>query len=115
MDSPNGDRPWALSRRGTADRLDQAHGQDELLRPYVDRYLEALPHVWSELSPQLARALTLHLFPVTLIDNAVYERVGAYLERQDLPAAMRRIVLEQHDDLRRALHAQNAQHAQAGR
>ena len=107
-------KSWAALVRGDATNAQVRamggafwqHGQDALLAPYVDTYLEALPRVWSELSPQLARALTLHLFPATLVEPDVLARVGAYLDRDDLPAGMRRVLLEQHDDLRRALHAQ---------
>jgi aminopeptidase N len=82
--------------------------QGDLLRPYVDRYLEVLPSLWRDLSPQLAGSLTLHLFPATLVEPDVVERVGALLAQDGLPAGLRRVVLEQHDDLRRALAAQEA-------
>ena len=82
------------------------HGQDALLLPYVDRYLQDVPRMWEELSPQLAGSLALQLFPSTLIRADVVERVGALLGRDDLPAGLRRVLLETHDDLRRALHAQ---------
>jgi aminopeptidase N len=82
--------------------------QGDLLRPYVDRYLEVLPALWRDLSPQLAGSLTLHLFPGTLVEQEVVDRVGALLAQDDLPAGLRRVVLEQHDDLRRALAVQRA-------
>ncbi|MCW2599159.1 MAG: aminopeptidase [Frankiales bacterium] len=80
--------------------------QPLLLRPYVDRYLDVLPGLWRDRSPQLAGSLTLHLFPSTLIEPDVAKRVGAVLHREDLPAGLRRVVLEQHDDLCRGLAAQ---------
>ena len=84
------------------------HGQDALLAPYVDRYLDVLPRLWADLSPQLAAALTLHLFPSTLVEQDVLTRVAAFLDRTELPAGLRRVLLEQHDDLRRAFLAQHA-------
>jgi aminopeptidase N len=84
------------------------HGQDALLAPYVGRYLDVLPRLWTDLSPQLAAALTAHLFPSTLVVPDVLARVAGYLERDDLPPGMRRVLLEQHDDLARAFRAQSA-------
>jgi aminopeptidase N len=83
------------------------HGQDLLLEPYVERYASAVPGLWRDLSPTLARFLTQYLFPVTLVRDDVVERVSQLLE-QDLPAGARRVVLEQRDDLQRALRAQRA-------
>ncbi|MGB8650572.1 MAG: aminopeptidase N [Mycobacteriales bacterium] len=109
-------RSWELLVGGSATnaqaraagRAFWQRGQDELLRPYVDRYLEAVPALWEQLSPQLAGSLTQHLFPRTLVEQEVHDRVGALLERPGLPAGARRVVLEQRDDLRRALMAQQA-------
>jgi aminopeptidase N len=84
------------------------HGQDALLASYVDRYVEAVPRLWAELSPTQASSLTYQLFPSTLVAQDVLDRVAALLERLDLPAGARRVVLEAADDLRRALHAQQA-------
>ncbi|MFN2536538.1 MAG: aminopeptidase N [Mycobacteriales bacterium] len=82
------------------------HGQEALLRPYVERYVDAVPRLWESLSPALAGTLTTRLFPSTLIDDDVHAVTGSLLEREDLPAGARRIVLECQDDLRRALRAQ---------
>ncbi len=109
-------RTWAALVAGTVTNAQaRAMGggfwqrsQPDLLRPYVDRYLAALPAMWSDLSPQLAQSLTLHLFPSTLVEADVVARVGAVLERTDLPAGLRRVLLEQHDDLCRSLAAQAA-------
>ncbi len=82
--------------------------QAHLLRSYADSYLDDLPGWWSRLSPQLAGSLTLQLFPATLIDQDVLTQVAGFLQTPDLPAGLRRVVLEQHDDLRRAWQAQQA-------
>jgi len=79
-------------------------GQDDLLDGYVDRYLSAVPGFWEALSPSLAQSLTQVLFPSTLLREDVVARVSALLD-QDLHAGCRRVLLEQRDDLRRALRA----------
>jgi aminopeptidase N len=80
-------------------------GQDALCEPYVDGYLAAVPGFWRDLTPVLAQYLTQFLFPTTLVRADVVERVRALLT-QDLPAGARRVLLEQLDDLERALRAQ---------
>ena len=83
--------------------------QSDLLRPYAARYLQVLPRLWSELSPQLAGSLTLQLFPSTLVEPDVIAGVDAFLDTDGLPAGLRRVLLEQCDDLRRAWRAQQGQ------
>jgi aminopeptidase N len=82
------------------------HGQDDLLRPYVSRYVDVVPVLWQQLSPAIAGSLTARLFPWTLVAADVHEATGTLLENDALPAGARRIVLECRDDLRRALEAQ---------
>jgi aminopeptidase N len=76
-----------------------------LLTPYRDRYFEALPTVWEARSPEMAKQIVLGLFPTD--GRAAVEAAGAWLERHPAaPPALRRLVLEQYDDARRALLAQ---------
>ena len=79
-------------------------GQDDLLRPWVDRYVAELPALWDARSPQVAGTLARELFPTTLVEQDVHDRT-AVLEQGDHPAGLRRYVAEQRDDLRRALAA----------
>ena len=84
------------------------HGQDDLLSPYVDRYLEVLAAVWESSSPQLAASITKQGFPASLVVPDVADRIAAVLDRAELAAGCRRVLLEHHDDLCRALRAQSA-------
>jgi aminopeptidase N len=81
-------------------------GQSTLTAPYVARYLSAVPGFWGDLSPALAQYLTQYLFPSTEVRQEVADRVGALLARDDLHPGCRRVLLEQLDDLQRALRAQ---------
>jgi aminopeptidase N len=83
------------------------YGQDELLRPWVDRYVAELPALWDARTPQVAGTLARELFPSTLVEQGVHDRT-AVLEQGDHPAGLRRYVAEQRDDLRRALAARRA-------
>ncbi|MCW2778470.1 MAG: aminopeptidase [Frankiales bacterium] len=83
------------------------HGQDAVLSPYVDRYVAEVAGVWDSRSPELARTAARLLFPSTLVRDDVLARVDALLAT-DLVPGLRRVVLEQRDDLARALAGQRA-------
>ena len=69
--------------------------------------LAAVPGWWERLSPTLAQFLTQFLFPAPEVRPEVEQQVSALLD-QDLPAGCRRVLLEQRDDLQRALRAQSS-------
>ena len=83
-------------------------GQSAVTAPYLERYLSAVPGFWKELSPTLAQFLTQYLFPSTEVRQEVVDAVSGLLARDDLHAGCRRVLLEQRDDLQRALRAQLA-------
>ena len=82
-------------------------GQDDLLRPYVDRYADELPALWAARTPQVAGVLAQRLFPATLVEQDVLDRT-APLEHPQHPSGLRRYAAEQRDDLARALRARRA-------
>jgi len=79
-------------------------GQDDLLEPYVDRYVAELPDLWGTRTPEVVGRLTELLFPATLVRQDVLDRTEPLLDARH-PAGLRRLVAEQRDDLRRALAA----------
>lgn len=83
------------------------HGQDALLRPFVDRYVAELPALWADRTPQVAGTLAERLFPSTLVEQDVLDGTAALLDDRH-PAGLRRYVAESRDDLRRALAARRA-------
>jgi aminopeptidase N len=82
-------------------------GQDELLRPYVDRFVAELPGLWERLSPEVVGRLTQLLFPGTLVSQDVLDATEVLLDDRH-PAGLRRYVAEGRDDLARALRARAA-------
>ena len=82
-------------------------GQDELLRPYAARYGEEVSGLWERRSEQLATTIAERLFPRTLVEPGVLEATAG-LTGTTLPGALRRTVLEQRDELERALRARSA-------
>ena len=81
--------------------LDQA----ELVRPYLDGYLEALPRLWDELGAQQAVEFSRLAFPSNLIDAESLAVIDAWLA-EDRPAPVKRGVAEGRADLARALAGQ---------
>jgi aminopeptidase N len=72
---------------------------------YVERYFTEIRAFWDERSPQVARRVAQSLYPSVQVEQAVVDRTDAFLADEDLPAGLRRVVLEQQDDLRRAVAA----------
>jgi aminopeptidase N len=84
--------------------------RDELLEPYVARYLADIPGLWARRTSELAQNAVVGLFPTwssTITDDTV-RQVDDFLEQTDLPAALRRLVREGRADIVRALAARAA-------
>ncbi|HKR98429.1 MAG TPA: ERAP1-like C-terminal domain-containing protein, partial [Candidatus Dormibacteraeota bacterium] len=88
-------------------------GQDQLLQPYVTRYLEQVPAVWAQRSVEDAEEFTESMYPRYLTDDSVIAAVEALIDRPNLPAPARRILQEGLDGTRRARRAREADAAAA--
>jgi aminopeptidase N len=82
-------------------------GQEELLRPYRDRYVDALAGIWSSREPEEALLLSEGLFPGTLIEQESVDAAERALALP-LPAPAQRILRESQDGIVRALRARAA-------
>jgi aminopeptidase N len=83
-----------------------AHGPDpELLRPYVTRYLDALPEVWAERTIDEAEMFTECLYPSHLVDDTVVAAIDRALDSGELPGPAVRILREGRDGTLRARRA----------
>jgi aminopeptidase N len=78
----------------------------QLIRPYVERYLDAVPKVWAERTNESAQTIITRLFPRVLAEPDTAEAVRSWLDEVDLPDAPRRLVVEGLADIERALRAQ---------
>jgi aminopeptidase N len=79
--------------------------QAPLCRAYVDRYFDEITSVWQARTPQVAQSLANDLYPAVVVEQVVLDRSEEFLRAEDLPAGLRRVVLERADDLRRAVAA----------
>ncbi|UKY50264.1 aminopeptidase N [Streptomyces inhibens] len=90
-------------------------GQRELLAPYAPRYFAEIERVWQERSIEIAMDVVRGLFPGWLVERSTLDAADNWLDEHAQAApALRRMVLEERDDLARALRAQACDEA-AGR
>ncbi|HEV2638436.1 MAG TPA: aminopeptidase N [Actinocrinis sp.] len=78
--------------------------QRELLPPFVEPYFARLDAVWAERTIENATRVASLGFPHLLVDRGTLDRADHWLAGEHAPA-LRRLVLEQRDDLARALTA----------
>ena len=87
-------------------------GQDEVLLPYVDRYLtvaedvSALRGVWADRGGAHRKNVLRLLFPWPVDKQALLDRLDPWLAGAELSDSARRIITERRDDLVRALRCQ---------
>jgi aminopeptidase N len=81
-------------------------GQEELLAPYVEKYLAAADTAWEELGTHMASSLLEDAFPLPLGSPELVERLDRWLEESPANPAAKRFVREGRADVVRALAAQ---------
>jgi aminopeptidase N len=86
--------------------------QDELMRPYVSRWIEALPAFWAQRGPEEAEIFTEVLYPRQLVEPATINAADsalAAIQAAHLPESTRRaasrLIVEGKDGTERALRA----------
>ena len=79
-------------------------GQEELTRPYVDRYFAELPAAEKVFSGWMLSDVAEWFFPVTSIDRETLERAEALANSQGLDPSLVRRVTDVADDMRRQIH-----------
>jgi aminopeptidase N len=81
--------------------------QEALLRPYIERYVAALPEIWRERPTEEAMALTAGLYPSWTVDDEVVAAADRALAA-GLPGIAGRILSENRDRTLRAMRARVA-------
>jgi aminopeptidase N len=84
----------------------QCHGQEDVLAPYVEKYLAAADTMWEEKGTQRASTALEYIFPRPLASQELLDRVDAWLESSPANPAAKRYVREGRADVARALKAQ---------
>jgi aminopeptidase N len=81
-----------------------APGQAELLTPFTSRYFEAIEGVWERRSSEVAQTVVIGLYPAWDISEEAIAAADRFLG-EDLPSALRRLVIEGKAGVERALKA----------
>jgi aminopeptidase N len=84
----------------------QVPGQDEALRPYVDKYLEVAGTIWEEKGTQRASTVLAYMFPRQLASPELLDKVDRWLETSQANPAAKRYVMEGRADVARYLAGQ---------
>lgn len=83
-----------------------------LLRPYVAPYFDGLERVWAERTNEMAQNIVTGLYPTELADDETVDVAAAtdawLAAHPDAAPALRRLVVESRDGVRRTLAAQAA-------
>jgi aminopeptidase N len=80
-------------------------GQQELLKPFRDRYFGAISGVWERRSSEVAQTVVVGLYPSWDISQAGLDAADDFLADSDVPPPLRRLVLEGRASVERALRA----------
>jgi aminopeptidase N len=78
--------------------------QGDLLAPYTERYFEVVGDVWARRTSEVAQAMVVGLFPST-VDQSTVDAADRYLRTAEVPAPLRRLILEGRAEVARALTA----------
>jgi aminopeptidase N len=82
------------------------HGQEDLIAPYLERYLETADTIWERLGTHMASNLLEGAFPVPMGSPVLVERLDRWLQESPANPAAKRYVEEGRADVVRALAAQ---------
>jgi aminopeptidase N len=81
-------------------------GQQEVLEPYVEKYLEAADTIWDRLGTHMASSALGSAFPLPMGSADLVARVDRWLDESPANPAAKRFVQEGRADVIRALDAQ---------
>jgi aminopeptidase N len=79
--------------------------QRDLLAPYSDRFFAKVAALWAGRTPHMAQLLVNGLYPSLIVEQRIVDAVDAVLAEDEsrVPAALRRLLLEQRDGTLRML------------
>ncbi|MGI5231497.1 aminopeptidase N [Actinoallomurus sp. CA-142502] len=99
-----GDLPNAVFRATLGGLFDV--DDTSLVEPYVEKYFAEVGRVWSAWSSDMSSTFAEHAYPFLVTEPSTIERTTAYLDEQNPPPALRRLLLEGRDGVARAIRAQ---------
>jgi aminopeptidase N len=103
-DGPGNGLTMAVFRATMAGFADPDQGR--LLAPYVRPYFDVVGGIWRNWTPAMARRFARGAYPATQISPQTIAITEDYIEWEQPPAGLRRLLTENRDDMVRALRAQ---------
>jgi aminopeptidase N len=82
------------------------YGQEAVLAPYLDKYLEAADDIWERLGTQKASTALEYAFPKPMASPELLDKLDTWLDTSEANPGAKRYVREGRDDVARALRAQ---------
>jgi len=79
-------------------------GQAALLKPFGEKYFEAIPQLWERRSSEVAQTVVIGLYPSSDVSQEGLDAADRFLAG-DVPPALRRLVIEGRAGVERALRA----------
>ncbi|MFL6136486.1 MAG: aminopeptidase N [Frankiaceae bacterium] len=86
----------------------------DVLRAYVEPYFASISDIWRNRTHEMATGIVEGLYPSLLIEQATIDRTDAFLRTDDVPPALRRLLLEGRAGVVRALRGRERDAAAAG-
>jgi aminopeptidase N len=99
-----GEQTIAAFRATLGGFIDADH--PELMEPYLAKYFEVIGAVWRDWSSAMAQDFVGDVYTVGAISAETVEATDAYIDAEQPPAALRRLLVEGRDDVLRALRCQ---------
>ncbi len=81
----------------------QSPDAGQLLEPYVARFFDVIADLWRDWGTDMAQRFAERGYPTSIIMPDAITTADEYLARADLPAGLRRLLIEGRDDVARAL------------
>jgi aminopeptidase N len=78
----------------------------ELLSRYAEKFFDAVGEVWAKWGSDMAQYFASNAYPVTQVSERTVQLTDEYIDRANPPAALRRLLTEGQDSVRRALRCQ---------
>ena len=100
----SGTLPGATFRATIVGFQDPDH--PELLAPYAEKFFAAVGEVWATWGSDMAQYFASNAYPVTQISEETVRLTDEYIDRASPPSALRRLLTEGQDSVRRALRCQ---------
>jgi aminopeptidase N len=77
--------------------------QDDLLKPYSERFFDVIAGIWAGWSSDMAQYFAKAAYPYWIVTRQAISAADDYLASTDPPVQLRRLLLEGRDDVARAL------------